>query len=89
MKIADVKISAAIQLVMADIGWFCGFDRREYGETSRTALPRMHVLEDYITINEIGRAINQKINTMLVIGEWDRKNILRRVSHSNLSVECL
>jgi len=84
MRITDFKIPAAIQLVMDDIGWFWGGDGREIGEPSRTGMMRRHVLEDYIMINEIGRAINQKINAMLIIGEWDRNNVLRRIPHSNM-----
>ncbi len=85
MKTSDVRIPAAIQLVIDDIGWFWGRDEREDGLPSRTGIPRRHFLEDYIVINEIGRAINQKINAMLVIGEWDRHNALRRVPHCSKS----
>lgn len=83
MKKEQIVIPVALQLVLDDIGWFTGRDERESEQPSRTGMPRRHVLEDYIVVNEIGKAINMKINTMLVIGEWDRHNILRRVPHSN------
>jgi len=83
MRISDVMMPAAVQMTLDDIGWFWGRDERSQGEPSRTGIPRKHVLEDYIVVNEIGKAVNQKINTLFVIGEWDRHNILRNVSHSS------
>jgi len=83
MRAADVRIPVALQFVLDDIGWFWGRDERASGHPSRTGLPRWHVLEDYQAIEAIGRAMGQKINTMLVIGEWDRNNVLRKVSHSS------
>jgi len=83
MKKTDVKIPVAIQLVLDDIGWFWGRDERDQGHPSRTGLPRWHVVEDYMMVDAVGRAINQKINTMFVIGEWDRNNVLRKVPYSN------
>ena len=81
MKITDFKIPVALQIVVDDIGWFWGRDDREIGGPSRTGVARTHILEDYIVLNEIGRALNQKINAMLVIGEWDINNRLRKVPH--------
>lgn len=80
MNINDVKIPVALQLVLDDVGWMDGMIPYWDGwNPNRTGMPRKHVLEDYIALNEIGRAIGMKINGMFVIGEWDRKNILRKV----------
>lgn len=85
MNIHDVTIPAAVQLVMDDIGWFWGRNEHELGKPYRTGIPRQHNLADYVVINELGKLINQKINTMFIIGEWDRKGILRDVPYSNYS----
>ena len=72
-----VILPAALQLCVDDIGWFRGSDDRYAGKPSRTGMPRTHVAEDYIILNEIGKAIDMKIVAPFVIGEWDKDNILR------------
>ncbi len=78
-----VCIPKALQLVLDDIGWFYGADQRSAGLPSRTGINRLHVLEDYQVVEALGKAIGQKINCMLVIGEWDREGVLRKVPNSN------
>ena len=78
-----VCIPKALQLVLDDIGWFYGADQRSSGLPSRTGINRLHVLEDYQVVEELGKAIGQKINCMLVIGEWDQKGVLRKAPNSN------
>ncbi len=78
-----VCVPKAIQLVLDDIGWFYGADQRSAGLPSRTGINRLHVLEDYEIVEALGKAIGQKINCMLVIGEWDRKGVLRKAPNSN------
>ena len=76
-------IPKALQLVLDDIGWFYGADQRSAGLPSRTGINRLHVLEDYQIVEELGKEIGQKINCMLVIGEWDQKGVLKKVPLSN------
>ncbi len=78
-----VCIPKALQLVLDDIGWFYGADQRSSGLPSRTGINRLHVLEDYEVVEALGKAIGQKINCMLVIGEWDREGVLGKVPNSN------
>lgn len=73
----SVILPAALQLCVDDIGWFRGSDDRYIGKPSRTGMPRLHVAEDYVILNEIGKGIGQKIVAPFVIGEWDKDNILR------------
>lgn len=83
MKRENVIIPAALQLAVDDVGWMDG--RIPYWDNwqpNRTGMPRRHVLADYIVLNEIGRSIGMKINVMFVLGEWDRKNVLRRVPYA-------
>jgi len=72
-----------MQMVIDDIGWMIGRDMRWEEEPSRTGMPRRHVLKDYVAINELGRAIGMKLKCPLVLGEWDKDNLLRNVPHSS------
>ena len=66
-----------MQICVDDLGWFTGTDARHIGRPSRTGMTRPHRPEDYTVLNEIGKAIGQKIMCPLVLGEWDKENILR------------
>ncbi len=83
MKQANMSIPKPMQLVLDDIGWLYGRDQRDQGQPSRTGIPRKHFMEDYQIIEEVGKGLNQKINCMLVIGEWDRKKLLASVPNSS------
>ena len=72
-----VIIPTAMQITLDDLGWHDGRDLRFFGKASRSGLPRMHAVEDYKIVNELGRAINQKILGKLCLGDWDKDNILR------------
>ena len=73
----SVIIPSAIQICVDDLGWFNGADARHIGRPSRTGMVRAHAPEDYTALNEIGKAIGQRILCPFVIGEWDKDNILR------------
>ena len=73
----DVVLPTALQICVDDVGWFIGSDDRYLSRPSRTGLTRRHAAEDYTVLNEIGKAIGQKIMCPLVLGEWDKENILR------------
>lgn len=77
-----VCIPLAYQIVVDDVGWFNGWDDRCSDGPSRTGMPRKHVAEDYIALNELGKKINMKINCPLVLGEWDKGNLLRGMKHA-------
>lgn len=73
----SVVLPTALQICVDDVGWFTGADDRYLSRPSRTGMTRRHVAADYTAINEIGKAIGQKIMCPLVLGEWDKDNILR------------
>ena len=79
MKASELCIPVALQLFLDDVGWFYGRDCRWENEPSRTGIPREHVLEDHIAINEVGRACGMKIGTAWVIGDWDVNRVLAKV----------
>ena len=72
-----VIIPTALQITLDDVGWHDGRDLRASGKASRSGIPRMHAIEDYKIVNELGRAINQKILGKLCLGDWDKDNVLR------------
>lgn len=77
-----VKIPVAIQLVADDFGWHNGRDGRLYNRPSRGGIPRDHAPEDCYIMNEIGKALGQKVLMPFVIGEWDKDNVLRNVKNA-------
>ena len=79
MRPEKVAIPVALQIVADDYGWHNGRDERHIGRPSRSGLPRNHAVEDYVILNEIGKALNMKILTPFVIGEWDKNNLLRGI----------
>lgn len=78
----NIIIPVAIQIVADDFGWHNGRDERSENRPSRSGLPRDHAPEDYLVLNELGRAIDMKILTPFVIGEWDKDNLLRGVKYA-------
>ena len=72
-----IKIPAALQITFDDLGWHDGRDYTKMGDASRSGLPRDHAVEDYTVVNELGKAINQKILGLLCLVDWDKDNILR------------
>ena len=56
---SDILIPQPLQIVIDDLGWFCGDDDRTNGGASRTGMPRRHCYKDYEAINELGKALDQ------------------------------
>ena len=73
----NIKIPMAFQIRLDDVAWHIGHDERTIGKPSRTGIPRHHHSLDYTVINELGKALDMKINCAIVLGEWDKSNILR------------
>jgi hypothetical protein len=84
---SKIKIPVAIQLRVDDVGWHNGRDERYKNRSSRSGLPRNHHPDDYLVLNEIGKALNMKICCALVLGEWDKDNILRGEPHVTYDVD--
>ncbi|MBR5314214.1 MAG: hypothetical protein IKU45_02230 [Clostridia bacterium] len=78
---SKIVIPEALQIVIDDLGWFCGDDDRKSGGSSRSGMPRRHNHLDYECIDTLGRAIGQKIFCAFVVGEWDADNRLKNVPH--------
>ena len=83
MNINDIKIPVPFQITLDDVGWIEG--RTPYWDgfhPTRSGIPRRHALEDYKVINEIGKRVNMRLGAMFVIGDWDIKGRLSKVSNS-------
>ena len=77
-----IKIPIALQLVVDDIGWFKGENGLMKSRPARTHMNRNQVAEDYVVLNEIGKKLDMHILCGLVLGEWDKNNILRGMEHA-------
>ena len=73
----DYKIPISFVLEMDDVGWDDGRDLRLSGTASRSGLPRNHEVEDYEFIKKLADAAGKNIAVALVLGDWDKDNILR------------
>ena len=80
-NMSDIMIPQALQIVVDDLGWFCGDDDRKSGGASRTGMPRHHGYKDYEAIHELGKALNQKILCGFCLAEWDPDNRMRTIPY--------
>ncbi len=81
-KNISVVISMPIQVVIDDVGWWSGQDGSKWQEPYRTGIDRDHVVADYKSIIELGKALQIRPQAAMVLGEWDKQNILQKVPHS-------
>ncbi len=76
-EMKDIVIPRPLQIVIDDLGWFCGDDDREFGGASRTGMMRRHGYKDYKAINDLGQALGQKILCAFCLDEWDIDNRMK------------
>ncbi len=76
-------IPLPIQVVIDDVGWWSGKDGTVNQEPYRTGINRNHVVADYQAIINLGKALGIRPQAATILCEWDRKNILKDVPHSN------
>ena len=77
----NLCIPRPFHVCVDDVGWFCGSDDRKKGGPSRTGINRFHTIEDYVAIENLGKAVNMKISCGFVLGEWDMENSLKALPH--------
>lgn len=73
--------------VIDDVGWWSGTNGSEYGQPYRTGIKRRHCVNDYEALDLFARKSGIKPQVALVLGEWDRRNILKSVPNSNWELE--
>jgi len=83
-KSADTEalIPIPIQVVIDDVGWWCGQDDSARQGPYRTGINRNHVPADYQAIVDLGRALGIRPQAAMILCEWDRENILQDVPTS-------
>jgi hypothetical protein len=72
-------IPMPIQVVIDDVGWWNGHNGSRQQEPFRTGIARNHLPEDYQAIVDLGRALNIRPQAAMILCEWDRKNLLRKL----------
>jgi hypothetical protein len=72
-----VHIPMPLQIVIDDVGWWCGEKGVPPREPPRTGMPRNHVPADYAAVVSLGRKLGVRPQAAMILCEWDRENILR------------
>jgi hypothetical protein len=80
--LATVHIPLPIQIVIDDVGWWSGEDGSTRQEPFRTGIARHHVPQDYEALTSLGRQLDMRPQAALILCEWDRRNILKRLPSS-------
>jgi hypothetical protein len=78
----EVKIPLPIQVVIDDVGWWSGEDGSSRQEPYRTGIKRNHVPADYSAIVELGSILGIRPQAAMILCEWDKSNILRKLPSS-------
>ncbi len=79
MQDFEVCIPIPLQIVLDDVGWWSGADDSQQNGPYRTGIKRRHVPADYLAIAELGRRLDMRPQAAMILCEWDRKNILKKV----------
>lgn len=75
-------IPLPIQIVIDDVGWWCGENGSARQEPYRTGIKRNHVLADYEALISLGKQLNMRPQAAFIACEWDKYNILRDLPSS-------
>jgi hypothetical protein len=65
--------------VIEDVGWWQGEDGSAAQQPYRNAFPRRHLLADYQALVRLAERLGTRIGLGMVIGEWDRTNLLKDI----------
>ena len=74
-----VSLPMPIFMVVEDVGWWQGGDGSANNEPFRNGFSRRHCLEDYRALARLAKRLKMRIAIGMVLGEWDRHNLLRNV----------
>ncbi|HSW38167.1 MAG TPA: hypothetical protein VLL97_01595 [Acidobacteriota bacterium] len=75
-----VSLPMPICVVVEDIGWWRGYDGSAQNEPYRNRFSRDHCLEDYRALARLAGRLRARVVLGMVLGEWDRRNLLKNVS---------
>ena len=74
-----IFIPMPLQVVIDDVGWWSGEDGNNKQEPYRTGINRKHYPADYQAIADLGKKLGIRPQAAIILGEWDRENILRNL----------
>ncbi len=75
-----VSLPMPIFLVVEDVGWWQGTDGSANNEPYRNGFTRRHCPDDYRALARLAKRLKMRIALGMVLGEWDRDNILKDVA---------
>jgi hypothetical protein len=82
-----IIIPESFLIVVDDVGWWLEGDKRYFVNVPESGLAqakRPYYFEDYVSLVEMGKALDMRILCGLTIGEWDRDKLLANVPGSNM-----
>lgn len=71
-----LSLPMPIFVVVEDVGWWQGSDGSASGQPFRNGFARQHLLADYQALARLARRLRMRIAVGMVLGEWDRRNLL-------------
>lgn len=78
----EVFLPMPVFPVVEDVGWWQGEDGSAKHQPYRNAFARRHCLNDYQALVRFARRLGARIGLGMVLGEWDRHNVLKNVDGS-------
>ncbi len=75
-----VSLPMPIFVVVEDVGWWQGTDGSMNNQPFRNGFTRRHCLDDYRALARLARRLKMRIALGMVLGEWDRDNLLKDVA---------
>ncbi len=75
----EVFLPMPVFPLIEDVGWWQGEDGSAKQQPYRNGFPRRHCLADYQALVRFARKIGVRIGLGMVLGEWDRNNVLKNV----------
>lgn len=75
-----VSLPLPLFVVVEDVGWWQGEDGSAWNEPFRNRFSRRHCLADYQALKHLSEQLSMRIAVGMVLGEWDRTNLLREIA---------
>lgn len=75
----EVFLPMPVFPVIEDVGWWQGADGSAAQQPFRNGFPRRHCLADYRALVRLAGRLGVRIGLGMVLGEWDRSNVLRTI----------
>ncbi|MDX9895052.1 MAG: hypothetical protein RBS34_06395 [Desulfofustis sp.] len=77
--LTTIALPLPLFVVVEDVGWWQGSDDSANNGPYRNSFPRYHCLADYEALVHLSELLSMRLAIAMVIGEWDRTNLLAGV----------